>query len=79
MKASILAIALPLFLAHQLTAQHEHSPYVGLETAEGTTLTPEELQQLRNGDGMRQALPAELSQHPGPKHVLELGDQLGLD
>ena len=78
MKASILALTLPLLLAQELNAQHEHSPYVGLEIAEGTTLTPQELQQLRNGDGMRQALPAELNQYPGPKHVLELADQLGL-
>ena len=79
MKASILSLALLLFLAQALSAQHEHSLYMGLEIAEGTTLTPEELEQLRNGDGMRQALPAELNQHPGPKHVLELAGQLGLD
>ena len=62
----LLALALPPILDQQLSAQHEHSPYVGLEIAEGTILTPEELQELRSGAGMRQALPAELNQHQVP-------------
>jgi len=79
MKISMLSLALTFLLAQGVSAQHQHSPYVGIEVAEGTTLTPEQIQQLRNGDGMRQALPAELNQHPGPKHVLELADELDLD
>ena len=78
MRAPILTFAFVVTTTPGLYAQHEHSPYAGMATAEGTTLTPQEIDQLRNGEGMRLALPAELNQHPGPKHVLELRDSLGL-
>ncbi len=61
-----------------LVAQHEHSPYAGMQTAEGTALTPDEVSALRAAEGMRLALPAELNRYPGPRHVLELGDDMGL-
>jgi len=79
MKTSTLCVALTLLAAPGVSAQHQHSPYAGVVTAEGTTLTPEEIQQLRSGEGMRLALPAELNRHPGPRHVLDLADELGLD
>ncbi len=60
-------------------AQHDHSPYAGMETAEGTALTPAEIAALRGAEGMRLALPAELNHYPGPRHVLELAEELGLD
>ena len=81
MKRSILLVAAliaALTLPRGAAAQHEHGPYAGLETAEGTALTAEEIRQLRAGEGMRLALAAELNHHPGPKHVLELRDELGL-
>ena len=31
-----------------------------------------------NGEGMGLARPAELNRHPGPRHVLDLADSLGL-
>lgn len=80
MRPVILAMAVWLLATTDARAQHDHShsPYAGLETAEGTTLTPEQIEQLRAGDGMRMALPAELSHHPGPKHVIELAEALQL-
>ena len=33
---------------------------------------------MRNGGGMGFAKPAELNHYPGPKHVLQLADELGL-
>ena len=42
-------------------------------------LTPEQIAGLRAGDGMGYALPAELNGYPGPKHVLELADELDLN
>ena len=78
MRAPIVTVVFAVMTTHGLHAQHEHSPYAGMATAEGTALTPREIDQLRNGEGMRLALPAELNQHPGPKHVLELRDSLGL-
>lgn len=59
-------------------AQHDHSPYAGMETAEGTSLTPEEVAELRAAEGMRLALPAELNRYPGPRHVLDMAGPLGL-
>ncbi len=58
--------------------QHPHSPQAGHEMSEIPSLTPAELEQLRNGEGMGLARPAELNHFPGPKHVLELAAELGL-
>lgn len=62
------------------SGQHEHaaSSYAHTQSDEIPTLTAEELAQLRNGDGMGLARPAELNHFPGPKHVLEMADALDL-
>jgi Spy/CpxP family protein refolding chaperone len=54
------------------------SPYAGLETRDIKALGPDEIAAYENGDGMRYALAAELNRYPGPKHVLELADELRL-
>lgn len=54
------------------------SPYVGFEAREIKALGPDEIAAYENGDGMRYALAAELNHYPGPKHVLELSDDLEL-
>ena len=41
-------------------------------------LSPSEVADLRAGRGMGLARAAELNHYPGPKHVLELADDLGL-
>jgi len=66
--------------AAPLWAQHEHaeSPYAGEQTSEIPSLTVQELAGLRGGEGMGMARPAELNHYPGPKHVLELADDLHL-
>ena len=77
-----LAAVLPLlFLQVPLVAQHDHeaSPYAHTQTSEIPTLNDDEIAQLRNGEGMGLARAADLNRYPGPKHVLELDDQLGLD
>lgn len=77
-----LAAPLVVFLLPPTGAarQHEHaaSPYAHLQTVEGSSLTPTEIGQLRAGEGMGLALPAELNHYPGPKHVLELAAALDL-
>lgn len=75
--AALPILILPLF-ASAASSQHAHSPYAGMETAEGTALTPGEITDLRNAEGMRLALPAELNRYPGPRHVLDLAGDLGL-
>jgi Spy/CpxP family protein refolding chaperone len=55
------------------------SPYVGFETREVKTLSTERQEGLKQGRGMGYALAAEMNGLPGPLHVLELAEQLGLD
>jgi hypothetical protein len=54
------------------------SPYTGKENREIKTLSDEKVQALLEGSGIGYALSAELNQYPGPKHVLELQNQLDL-
>lgn len=63
----------------RVEAQHEHSPYAGLRTVEGTSMTAEEVGELRSGAGMRLALPAELNGYPGPRHVIDMAEAMGVD
>lgn len=58
-------------------AQHA-TPYAGQQAREVKSLSAEEVDQYLAGAGMGYAKPAELSSYPGPLHVLELADQLGL-
>jgi hypothetical protein len=63
------------------TAQAQHaspSPYAGMEARQIKALSDQQIADLRAGRGMGLALSAELNGYPGPIHVLELGDQLGL-
>jgi hypothetical protein len=73
--ASILA-ALGLLVS--LTGFATESPYVGFETRSIKSLSPEQIEQYRQGHGMGLALAAELNGYPGPKHVLELAEALDL-
>ena len=76
---SLLVVSSLLLLPAPAHAQHEHhSPYAGTQSADVPTLTDEEVRQLREGDGMGLARPAELNRYPGPKHLLELEDDLPL-
>ena len=56
----------------------ETSPYVGEELRPIKSLSENEIQSLRNGDGMGFAKVAELNHFPGPRHVLEISEELGL-
>jgi Spy/CpxP family protein refolding chaperone len=71
-------IALLLSAALPARAQHQHSPYAGAEHREIKALSQDVLHGLLNGEGLGYAKAAELNGTPGPKHVLELADKLGL-
>ncbi len=60
------------------SAEEAHQPYKGFEVREITSLSDQDIEALREGSGWGLALPAELNGFPGPAHVLELADQLGL-
>ncbi len=70
-------IALALVLA-ATAASAQHAPYAGQHTRAIKSLSDEELQELRQGGGMGFAKPAELNGLPGPSHLLELAEPLGL-
>ena len=82
----LLAAALALALAAPAAAQHDHShdghaPTEPTVTADGpvpTGLTASGVAGLMEGRGMGLAKPAELHSYPGPLHVLEHADALGL-
>jgi len=60
-------------------AQHQgHSPYAGMETREIKSLSSEDIEDLRAGRGWGLALAAELNGVPGPAHLLELREEIGL-
>ena len=76
MKALVLALVLA---AVPTLAQHaHHSPYAGLEQREVKALSEQQIADLRSGKGMGLAMAAELNGYPGPMHVLELDEKLGL-
>ena len=56
----------------------ELAPYAGLETRPVKALSADQIQGYFAGDGMGQALPAELNHYPGPRHVIALAERLGL-
>jgi Spy/CpxP family protein refolding chaperone len=64
-------------------ATHQHptgqSPYSGRTSAAIKALTPDQLDAYRNGTGAGMAIPAEMNGYPGPRHILDLADQLKLD
>lgn len=53
-------------------------PYAGWQARDIKALSPQQVDDLRAGRGMSLALAAELNGYPGPRHVLDLGEQLAL-
>jgi hypothetical protein len=75
MKNIVLAV---LALMSGMSLAADQSPYVGEELRSIKSLTSQEIESLRSGGGMGFAKLAELNHYPGPKHVLELADDLDL-
>lgn len=77
----VLSFVLAAFVAAPVVAQHAHpaaSPYTQLQARPIKALSEAQIADLRAGRGMSLALPAELNGYPGPLHVLEFAQQLGL-
>lgn len=72
------AAALLIALAAPLSAGATEQPYAGLEARAIKALSPEEIAALEAGQGFSQALAAELNGYPGPRHVIDLADDLAL-
>jgi Spy/CpxP family protein refolding chaperone len=71
----LLIAAALLCTASGVAAQ---SPYAGLQQRPIKALSDQQIADLKAGRGMGMALPAELNGYPGPVHVLEFADPLGL-
>jgi hypothetical protein len=80
MRSAALVALLGMILPAGLAAEpaRDHAPYAGWQDREIKALSAEQIDDLRNGRGMGLALAAELNGYPGPRHVLDLGDQLDL-
>jgi Spy/CpxP family protein refolding chaperone len=59
-------------------AAHTESPYVGQETRDIKALSPQDIDDYLHGRGLGYAKAAELNHYPGPRHVLELANELAL-
>jgi Spy/CpxP family protein refolding chaperone len=62
----------------QGAGQPKRSVYAGDERREIKALADEEVEALLSGQGMGLAKAAELNHYPGPRHVLELANELEL-
>ena len=54
------------------------SPYVSQETRAIKALSPQDIDDYLNGRGLGYAKAAELNHYPGPRHVLDLANELAL-
>jgi hypothetical protein len=71
--------SLPLLVALLLSSTaYAQSPYAGMQKRDIKALSESQINDLQAGRGMGLALAAELNGYPGPIHVLELADKLGL-
>ena len=76
---SRLFIAALAVLAVSAIAIAAEQPYAGLDTRQIKALSSDEIAALTTGSGFSQALSAELNGYPGPRHVIDLAERLGLD
>lgn len=77
--ATVLAFAWPAFAQQKGHGpDHQKPPYAEMVARPIKALSSDQIADLKAGRGMGLSLPAELNGYPGPKHVSELSDQLGL-
>jgi hypothetical protein len=60
------------------TGAFGQSPYAGMQAQPIKALSDRQVADLKAGRGMGLAMPAELNGYPGPSHLLELAEQVGL-
>jgi hypothetical protein len=75
----IAACAVAVFTALSSAAMAQSSqPYSGMQNRPIKALSDQQVVDLKAGRGMGLALAAELNGYPGPSHLLELSEKLGL-
>ncbi len=78
MNRLLVLISISFALATGTSPAQSQQPYAGLEARSIKALSDQQIGDLRASRGMGLALAAELNGYPGPLHVLELADSLGL-
>ena len=71
-------IAFVVLVLASLPAQSADTPYAGQERRSIKAMSEQDIADYRNGRGMRTSLAAELNHYPGPRHVIEHAQALGL-
>jgi Spy/CpxP family protein refolding chaperone len=72
------AVILMSAFAFVAAASAADKPYAGLETRRIKALSDQEIADYLQGHGMGASKVAELNHYPGPRHVLDQSDELGL-
>src|SRR5262245_65601209 len=78
MNRMAILVSIALALSWGMASAQSPQPYSGLQTRAIKALSEQQIADLRAGRGMSLALAAELNGYPGPMHVLEHADALGL-
>ncbi|MDH3600945.1 MAG: Spy/CpxP family protein refolding chaperone [Candidatus Tectomicrobia bacterium] len=73
----LICLVIVIALCPAVWAQ-SHQPYAGQETRAIKALSAAKIEDYQSGSGMGFAKAAELNHYPGPKHVMELADELRL-
>jgi hypothetical protein len=74
-----IALGTLLALTGTAAAETTPSPYTGQEARQIKSLSAKDIGDLRNGRGWGLAKAAELNGVPGPTHLLDLANEIGLD
>jgi Spy/CpxP family protein refolding chaperone len=77
-QVALAGLALLAMGAYAFAQSPPAQPYAGMQDRPIKVFSEEQIADLKAGRGMGLALAAELNGYPGPVHVLDLGDQLGL-
>jgi len=78
LRGLLVAVTALLLLPQAAGSQQGQHPYAGHEQRPLKALSAQQIADLEAGRGMGLALAAELNGYPGPLHVLELAEPLGL-
>src|SRR5437588_779705 len=77
-RLSLLVSITAVIVSAAASLAQSPQPYAGQEQRAVKALSAEEIRDLMEGRGMGLAKAAELNSYPGPLHVLQLANELGL-
>jgi Spy/CpxP family protein refolding chaperone len=77
-RMGLAAVVLIGMLASPLVIRAATSPYAGSGSPDIKALSLQQIHGYLSGEGLGYAKPAEMNHYPGPRHVLDLADQLKL-